>query len=63
MNIVDSKVIKTEKQEEIDKDGNIITYVKLHLPATERNNALLFSKNIYVIAHTQREGLAKPMEL
>ena len=63
MTIVKSKVIETEKQEEIDKDGNIVTYVKLHLPATDKNNSLLFSKNIYIIAHSQREGLAIPMEL
>ncbi len=63
MTIVKTKVIKTEKQEEIDEDGNIITYVKIHLPATDKNNSLLFSKNIYIIAHSQREGLAKSMEL
>ena len=49
MTIVKTKVIKTEKQEEIDEDGNIVTYVKIHLPATDKNNSLLFSKNIYII--------------
>ena len=47
MTIVKTKVIKTEKQEEIDEDGNIVTYVKIHLPATDKIIAYSFQR-IYI---------------
>lgn len=63
MKVIKSKVIKTEKQEELDENGNIVSYTVISLPAIGDNDSLLFSKNIFVISHSQREGLAIPMEL
>jgi hypothetical protein len=63
MQVLNSKVIKTEKQEYIDENGNINTYVNLYIPATDENNKLLFSRNIFAISYSQREGLAIPLEL
>jgi hypothetical protein len=63
MNFLNSKVIKTEKQEVIDNNGEITTTVLLHLPGTDENRKLLYSEDILILAKSQREGLATPMEL
>ena len=63
MEVVYSSVLKTEKQEIINENGDIEEYTLLYLPSTAENNKMLFADDILVLSYTQREGSATKMEL
>ena len=63
MEIVKTRVLKTEKQEVVEENGEISQYTLLYLPANNDNNRLLYSGNVLIISHTQREGSELTMEL
>jgi hypothetical protein len=63
METIYSSVLKTEKQEVINENGDIEEYTLLYLPSTAENNKMLFADDVLVLAYTQREGSAAKMEL
>ena len=63
MEIIKTRVLKTEKQEVIEENGEITQYTLLYLPASDDNRRLLYSKDVLIISHTQREGSELTMEL
>lgn len=63
MEVIYSSVLKTEKQEIINENGDIEEYTLLYLPSTAENNKMLFADDILVLSYTQREGSAVKMEL
>ena len=63
MEIVKTRVLKTEKQEVIEENGEITQYTLLYLPASNDNRKLLYSEDVLIISHTQREGSELTMEL
>ena len=63
MDIVKTRVLKTEKQEVVEENGEISQYTLLYLPANNDNKRLLYSGNVLIISHTQREGSELTMEL
>ena len=63
MEIIKTRVLKTEKQEVIEENGEITQYTLLYLPASNDNRKLLYSENVLIMSHTQREGSELVMEL
>ena len=63
MEIIKTRVLKTEKQEVIEENGEITQYTLLYLPASDDNIRLLYSEDVLIISHTQREGSELTMEL
>lgn len=63
MEIIKTRVLKTEKQEVIEENGEITQYTLLYLPASNDNRRLLYSEDVLIISHTQREGSELTMEL
>lgn len=63
MEIIKTRVLKTEKQEVIEENGEITQYTLLYLPASYDNRRLLYSEDVLIISHTQREGSELTMEL
>ena len=63
MEIIKTRVLKTEKQEVIEENGEITHYTLLYLPASDDNRRLLYSEDVLIISHTQREGSELTMEL
>ena len=63
MEIIKTRVLKTEKQEVIEENGEITQYTLLYLPASDDNRMLLYSEDVLIISHTQREGSELTMEL
>lgn len=63
MEIIKTRVLKTEKQEVIEENGEITQYTLLYLPASNDNRRLLYSEDVLIISHTQREGSELIMEL
>ena len=63
MEIIKTRVLKTEKQEVIEENGEITQYTLLYLPANDGNRRLLYSEDVLIISHTQREGSELTMEL
>ena len=63
MEIVKTRVLKTEKQEVIEENGEITQYTLLYIPANNYNRRLLYSEDVLIISHTQREGSELTMEL
>ena len=63
MEIIKTRVLKTEKQEVIEENGEITQYTLLYLPASDDNRRLLYSEDVLIISHTQREGSELTMEL
>ena len=63
MEIIRTGVLKTEKQEVIEENGEITQYTLLYLPASDDNRRLLYSEDVLIIFHTQREGSELTMEL
>ena len=63
MQIIKTRVLKTEKQEVIEENGEITQYTLLYLPASDDNRRLLYSEDVLIISHTQREGSELTMEL
>ena len=63
MEIIKTKVLKTEKQEVIEEHGDITQYTLLYIPASSDNKRLLYSEDVLIISHTQREGSELTMEL
>lgn len=63
MEIIKTRVLKTEKQEVIEENGEITQYTLLYLPASNDNRKLLYSEDVLIISHTQREGSELTMEL
>ena len=63
MEIIKTRVLKTEKQEVIEENGEITQYTLLYLPASDDNRSLLYSEDVLIISHTQREGSELTMEL
>ena len=63
MEIIKTRVLKTEKQEVIEENGEITQYTLLYLPAGNDNRKLLYSEDVLIISHTQREGSELTMEL
>ena len=63
MEIIKTRVLKTEKQEVIEENGEITQYTLLYLPASDDNRRLLYSEDVLIIYHTQREGSELTMEL
>ena len=63
MEIIKTRVLKTEKQEVIEENGEITQYTLLYIPANSCNRRLLYSGNVLIISHTQREGSELTMEL
>ena len=63
MEIVKTRVLKTEKQEVVEENGEISQYTLLYLPANNDNKRLLYSEDVLIISHTQREGSELTMEL
>ena len=63
MEIIKTRVLKTEKQEVIEENGEITQYTLLYLPASNDNRKRLYSEDVLIISHTQREGSELTMEL
>ena len=63
MEIIKTRLTKTEKQEVIEENREITQYTLLHLPANNYNRRLLYSEDVLIISHTQREGSELTMEL
>ena len=63
MEIIKTRVLKTEKQEVIEENGEITQYTLLYLLASDDNRRLLYSEDVLIISHTQREGSELTMEL
>ena len=63
MEIIKTRVLKTEKQEVIEENGEITQYTLLYIPANNYNRRLLYSGDVLIISHTQREGSELTMEL
>ena len=63
MEIIKTRVLKTEKQEVIEENGEITQYTLLYLPVSNDNRRLLYSEDVLIISHTQREGSELTMEL
>ena len=63
MEIIKTRVLKTEKQEVIEENGEITQYTLLYIPVSSDNKRLLYSEDVLIISHTQREGSELTMEL
>ena len=63
MEIIKTRVLKTEKQEVIEENGEITQYTLLYITASSDNKRLLYSEDVLIISHTQREGSELTMEL
>ena len=63
MEIIKTRVLKTEKQEVIEENGEITQYTLLYIPASSDNKRHLYSEDVLIISHTQREGSELTMEL
>lgn len=54
--ILKTEILKTEKEEYIEENGEISTYTLLHIPNNETTRALLYADDIYILERTQRES-------